>query len=408
MNKANKLLWYRGIVIALSSSAILLLITNGNLTNLQILGFRVSLFFTIIVFVLDCLALGLIIGINRTKSRIDIPLFWEKNSGLILGVSAVFILSIAQSFHLLFAWSIEGAQSVVSLWVWVLSLILFALDKQTDFPRLIVSIIPLTSAVCALAYVLSLFAGVQIYSGRGSAIVFVFGLSAAVVLPTRTKLAPLIPGVIYISILVSGSRTASLVALLLIGLIGLWYGRNTLRKILSTFLVYASATVIAILVYYKVPTAAERIESGDKAIQVNGATINTSGRLEAWKELIAQLKTSAEQWFGLGPGQASVYGKAHLKYFPQPHNEFIRQLVDNGLIGLLVFLAAAVLLIITLYLKWRKTKSPFTLVALLTTFSLLAISTTDNTLMAISVTLPSALLIGFGFSSKSALPSELH
>jgi O-antigen ligase len=92
------------------------------------------------------------------------------------------------------------------------------------------------------------------------------------------------------------------------------------------------------------------------------------------------------------------YGTAEVPFFSHPHNEYLRFLVDLGILGVVLLIAGAVLLIIHFARSWSRAE-PAGQAALLVIISLGIVATTDGPLYSSFVIIPATLVIGFGLAS---------
>lgn len=68
----------------------------------------------------------------------------------------------------------------------------------------------------------------------------------------------------------------------------------------------------------------------------SSGTINSSGRLEAWPFFLELSKDY--RGFGMGIGRIKTFENQELVNFPSAHNEYLRFLVETGVVGLLLML----------------------------------------------------------------------
>lgn len=185
--------------------------------------------------------------------------------------------------------------------------------------------------------------------------------------------------------LATGTRAASVVCLALIALIFLRGTRSTGAALIR--LVVAGGAITALVQIY-LPLLEARSASREA-----GATLNTSGRTEAWQFWI----DSAQQapWIGQGLGastqliQARV-ADAELSNFVVPHNMYLQVWLDAGFLG--GFLVAVAWLVL-----WRgavrRSSERFFLVTL--GLCLLGYSVVDNTFVTPQLVVPMAMLVAF-------------
>lgn len=134
------------------------------------------------------------------------------------------------------------------------------------------------------------------------------------------------------------------------------------------------------------PDLGQPADSGSAALAVN-----TNGRINVWTALSEQASGSY-LLFGRGAGFSRNFVSEYAGW-QQPHNEYLRILVDFGLPGLLLLLAAGVALTILAIVRWRIQPSiAFGLLGVVTAVG--AMSLTDLALVSFAVVLPFAIVVG--------------
>lgn len=105
--------------------------------------------------------------------------------------------------------------------------------------------------------------------------------------------------------------------------------------------------------------------------------------LERWRDVTSQGQTpvtvAIERIIGLGPG-----GFGSLLFSDQivwPHNDYLRVLVEYGVLGLILFLLLYAIVMVMAYRTWRMSRGPIGAIALsliAVSFAYLIVSITDN------------------------------
>ncbi|HEY6465192.1 MAG TPA: O-antigen ligase family protein, partial [Candidatus Acidoferrales bacterium] len=220
---------------------------------------------------------------------------------------------------------------------------------------------------------------------------------------------------LILMVALSLSRTAVVTAILVLPLSHLQpLSRHNLKRLLR---LGAFAAVSLYCLVFSINALRERFV-GDNTLQdyVSGeATIDTSGRLAAWGVTLADYTESP--WVGKGPGSANdlmdnVLSRLEIGH---PLNEYLRFLHDEGIVGLLLFLAGSGQLLRLCWrayrqsLKHRSPDSVFHLATFLALFAALVTMLTDNTASYIFVMGPLGVMIGVTLRSLSleVIPSDL-
>jgi O-antigen ligase len=145
------------------------------------------------------------------------------------------------------------------------------------------------------------------------------------------------------------------------------------------------------------------------------AEVDTSGRLAAWGVTLADYVESP--WIGKGPGSANdlmddVLSRLDIGH---PLNEYLRFLHDEGIVGLLLFLAGSGQLLRLCWRAYRQSlerespDSAFRLATFLALFAALVSMLTDNTASYIFVMGPLGIMVGVTLRSLSRdeVPSDV-
>ena len=241
---------------------------------------------------------------------------------------------------------------------------------------------------------------VQLYDSRP------FGLLALVlmgiVIPSKSKstVVRIAPYVLAATVVLSLSRTASVIALILvIFVVARSEGRNRFLRVF--FLTVLSGSALASLWFFYNPFSS-RFLSGDNAITFNGTTFNTSGRASIWQALIDRIDESPI--LGHGTGSAAETVTQTFVFVTQPHNEYLRIVFDFGFVGLLFFILGMITLVSRLSNLLRRNSKPIHLASLIGLLAVLGASTTDNVLIYPFVMLPLGVLLGY--SRATAIYNE--
>jgi O-antigen ligase len=189
---------------------------------------------------------------------------------------------------------------------------------------------------------------------------------------------------------ISGSRTGLVLALIFIGANSLSAANRRGRLLVR---IVVAVIVLEQLITRWAPLKA-RFTEGDAAFHVGSITINTEGRMLVWENLWAEYHQAA--WTGSGLGHAAYSTKVFAHSISQPHNDYLRILVDQGLIGLILFALGCLVLLVRLsrYARNDGQHRSLHLAAAMSLVSLMSGMMTDNPLIYIFVIIPTAGLIG--------------
>lgn len=375
--------------------AILLLGTSSEITSLSFAGNTISSYLSVGVLGLLVVA-ALPTFARRAEAK---PVLW------FLWPWAVFAAYVVVSA--LLTWTREAAQVavlslVVLLGIWVVANGLPARGAN--------KLLLLAPIFIASFYLLSLFLPFSIYT-RSFAMTGLLGL--AVTLPRIAKNPGwiLAVAIIFVAIVLSASRAATLVAIITVGLYFLLEGgRYAALRALGAWLTSSLATIAA---YASWEPARARLQAGDGAIQVSGSgfgfrggglRFSSEGRFSAWERLLGEVDSSS--WlFGNGAGHAAHFGRSELgrselgQGFDQALNEYVRILVDFGVVGLTIFMVGAGMVLWRLF---QNRLQPYSMVALLGLGMALVIAITEGPFVYPFFAIPLSVFIGMGLGETPA------
>lgn len=206
--------------------------------------------------------------------------------------------------------------------------------------------------------------------------------------------------VLGVEIALSGSRTALLVAALTFALAAVARHQGRMRTVVLRSL--AGVGVLYALVTYWAPLR-DRFTEGDGG-SIGGLQINTSGREYFWGNLLAAFRENPIVGGGIGEAE-----RVMIRYTPtinQPHNDYLRILVDSGVVGLALFLVGIALLahrVWRLAFKDDTDRKELHVAALLVLAAFLTSAYTDNPIVYPFVIYPMAAIIGCSLS-RLAVP----
>jgi O-antigen ligase len=224
-------------------------------------------------------------------------------------------------------------------------------------------------------------------------------------------LSLLILAIIYLSL----SRMAALIAFGIVLPVALIRP----RRIISWLMSAAFGILVFGLVFFS-PSFRQRSFSGEPAGEIitnpAGEIIISSGRFNVWPRLF--LETQQHFWLGSGTGMAHIRAgeiTSEISHgttiWDNPHNDYLRVLFDQGVIGLILFLAAWISLAYYLLRAWQR-ETPGALHSNLPLAALLAVSVcvisfmTDNTLVYAFVMNPVFVLVGMALAVSYEVPGQ--
>jgi O-antigen ligase len=170
------------------------------------------------------------------------------------------------------------------------------------------------------------------------------------------------------------------------------------------------------LVFFATPLGAQRI-AGESATSLAAAergetTSSLDTRLYRWKTLLPEWERSPILGRGLGVTTTAENTSINRLNSLLPHNEYIRYLVETGIVGLAIIVGALTVLVRRLIRRWR-TPSAFDasavnapLLALVTIIGCLVNSLADNTLLNSPTCYAAVLIIAAVLASPSVAVSR--
>lgn len=286
--------------------------------------------------------------------------------------------------------STEGIQNVIVYVAFVLAIALTSGLASSGTSSTVLRWFRRAGAYGAIIYLLSLAFGLSIFSDRAFAMTALLYL-AVMITERRGGWRGLVgPAVVTGAIILSLSRTATVIALILMVFI-VMRGRRGRRLFYGML---ASSTMLgaaysAITLYTPLQ---DRFLVGDNAFSVGTLSLNTSGRIEIWETINASISL-APVW-GHGAGSSTVLLNSTYRNIGHPHNDYLRILHDFGWVGLSLFVIGLFLILKRVIARVRVLDEPIHWAALLAVLSVVSLAITDNPLVYQFVMLPTAVLVG--------------
>ena len=312
--------------------------------------------------------------------------------------------------------SVQAVQTLCLQWIFVGLIVLMMIGVRSGLDHVAVArMLTYAVAVGSLCFaVVFVFVGfgaegigaISFVTARSFALFALLGVALFLgrwAVGSRTSLWLAIGLILLIAL--SLSRTALVIAILLFPLCRL---RTFSRRDLKRILIIGGIAVFGL--YYLISSigALRSRFVGNNSVDdyISGeATVDTSGRLAAWAVTLRSYVDAP--WFGQGPGSANdligdVLYRANLGH---PHNEYLRFLHDEGIVGFVLLLAGFSQLLSRCWRAYRRsleTSSPDAALHLATFLALVAVLLslfTDNTASYVFVMGPLGIAIGTSLRS---------
>ncbi|RQM34970.1 O-antigen ligase family protein [Rhodococcus ruber] len=250
------------------------------------------------------------------------------------------------------------------------------------------------SIVVGVIAVLQSLTGTEIYGKRSVALVLVILVAATLAIQSKSRFDRALPYLLILACALTLSRTAILVAAVLIPASIIFSARRAVA------IRVVAVTVPTAYVTWKLFTTwaplRDRFLEGDNAYQVGSMHLNTSGRSVLWELTINSWQSAP--FFGHGPGSAASLISGRFGNISHPHNEYLRLLHDFGVVGAALFTAGLIALIWETGRRARRLPHPIHKAAALSLIAVAAVSITDNVLVYPFVMLPVAVMTGLSMA----------
>jgi O-antigen ligase len=304
----------------------------------------------------------------------------------------------------------QGFQTVCILWLFVGLITVLAGGEKSELSfKSAERTLIWATAIATVCYTLSiLYDGVGTEAFIGARSFALYALLGVALLLGRwangsKDLWPAI-GLTFI-VCLSLSRTALVVAALLFPLAGMRsFSIRELRRVAVISLVTA---VTLFLIIAAIGALSSRFldENSVGDIASGEAELNTNGRFAFWAATMDSFSDSP--WLGNGPGTANDLIDWKFEGLGHPHNEYLRVLHDQGILGLSLLLLGMGKLLLLCYRAYRESlskissSSGFCLATFLALTAFLLTMTTDNTASYVFVVSPLGILVGTALSSST-------
>ncbi len=223
-------------------------------------------------------------------------------------------------------------------------------------------------------------------------------LAVTVPLPNGGTAVHCLNYVLFAEILLSGSRSATVIAALLLTFTSV----RTARGVSAIGRALFKGSLAAFVVYYAVvhlPALHDRFFAGDKGGAAFGTTFNTSGRAVLWRVVYDDSK--GHVLFGQGAGTSSALVRQVVQSSGEPHNDYLRLFHDFGIVGVSLWMVGYLILLHRIYQRARSARNVergLHFAAAIALIGIALIAVTDNALIYYFTMLPLAVLVGTSLS----------
>lgn len=400
---------------SLAFVSVVLIATGSQITRLSFGSISISALITAAVSATLFVISAILVVTKSRKDGIKLRQITQSGAAIYIIPIVAFLSYVALS--LFSDPTTQGFQNLLSMSLFGIGLIVFSILGNQHLRKLTYFGIYWGSAFFSLVSILFVLIQDPFIDGRAFAMTAVVGLAAVIPLTVGKHFAKLVPILIFVAILFSASRIATLAALIVIGFIGYNSSAGKLKNIAYMVFSYMIASSLTVLAYLVMPALQKRLETGDQALVIDaglngGASntvshlvpkpivINTNGRIDAWREFLGTVKTPQDIFLGQGTGSSAVFGQQHLPYFPQVLNEYLRVFLDNGVIGLILFIAMIIALFIAL-MRPLKSVGPFQMSGFLVLMASSVVAITDGQFIYPFTALTSGLVVGLGLIERA-------
>lgn len=319
---------------------------------------------------------------------------------------ALTFLSIATGGAVLHGFSTAGVQNLCVYFIFVGSLTI-GLSSGPEDLRLVRTTFLSGGATLAVLGFLNVILeryGAGFWGHRGFALSTIAFAAANAYFPAPKRLKRFQKCIVFcllVDVVLSQSRMATAV-LVVIAVYSAGVGaRAGQRLALKAVLVVSLFAATGALLLFS-SAARERLSGGDRALQVGGYTIDTEGRTRIWAETWHLFEGAP--FFGNGTGAADDHvSEVFGKFVGHPHNDYLRFLADNGVIGLALW--AAMIIEVARRLSSRRGSTldaRYRRAASLALAGLLLGALTDNVVIYPFATAPLGFLLGWVISLSRA------
>ncbi|MBN0048821.1 O-antigen ligase family protein [Streptomyces actuosus] len=304
--------------------------------------------------------------------------------------------------------TVQGAQNLACYFLFVSTVLLVASCARSGdahrFSRAVIAVGWARAGIYAVDLMRFGFGAQGVFAARSFAIEATLIMAVAIPLSRGSGWAArLLPYALFVEVVFSGSRTAMVVAGLLLACAPLCStsGARRVRYLLRMSVVAAAgyAGLMHIQVLH------DRFFTGDM-VPVEGAVVNVSGRDLLWS--VVSDHAADSPWVGFGGGSATNFVRQFVRTSGEPHNDWLRIWHDFGLVGLGLWVICFFGLIARCALLARRNAGRNArphYAALLALLATGVVMITDNILIYYYAMLPLGAVVGLSIADKDATDS---
>jgi hypothetical protein len=242
------------------------------------------------------------------------------------------------------------------------------------------------------------------YGARTAAIVGVLAIAWTSSLASYRRRAHVAPALLLVELAFSGSRTALALGIAILGIGSIAKNGRAARAVV----LFGLGGIAFFRLASHWGPLHNRFVQGDNGYFIGGVALNTEGRAAVWRHLAEGWQL--HPWVGSGLGAAQeITLRQSTTIIAQPHNDYLRLLVDQGTIGAVLFvLALLVMGYRSLRLAVRDVDHRFMHAAALSAIvGLMGCMFTDNPLVYIFVMAPAGIMIGASIGIGRTVSQEV-
>ncbi|MFE3659930.1 O-antigen ligase family protein [Streptomyces sp. NPDC059165] len=301
--------------------------------------------------------------------------------------------------------TIQGVQNLACYFLFVSTVFLVTLCAKSGdahrFARAVIFVGWVRAGIYAADLMRFGFGAQGVFAARSFAIQATLIMAVAISVSRGSGRATrLLPYVLFVEVVLSGSRTAMAVAGLLLVCAPLCStsGPRRMRYLLRMSLIAAAG--YAGLMHIQV--LRDRFFTGDMVL-VEGAVVNVSGRDLLWS--VVSDHAGASPWTGFGGGSATNFVRQFVRTAGEPHNDWLRIWHDFGFVGMGLWAICFFGLMAHCALLARKNSGRDARPHCAALLSLLAVGMvmiTDNILIYYYAMLPLGVIVGLSIANRDA------
>jgi len=302
--------------------------------------------------------------------------------------------------------TVSGLQNLLSYWIFTGAALLVAVTSSAGTARIVQRMFFWAGLIRAVVFGAGWVLQIPVYSSRAFALTALVVM--AVLIPARDIggwIGRILPYILFVEIVASGSRIASAAAAIMLAFLVLRNRRGGYA--VRALILFSGCGLLLWELIHRVAFLNERFFGGDQA-RVGRISLNTEGRSVLWSGLWTVAQDNL--WIGQGAGTATDIARAKFVGAGEPHNDYLRFIVDYGVIGCAIWLVAILALLHRLWRRGRARSGDDAAIhysAFLAVLGMSVVAITDNVLIYHYVLLPVAVLVGSSLAhSMKADPVE--